>query len=730
MRRFILSLVVTGFCLVPKSDATVGLLQLSAPSTFRGPGDVVSGATAWYSVARGYSVSDASPAFNACLPAGTPCADVLLTNRVVTSLPSVLSTCNNTSVKCVVAAVYNKAGPGNTMLQTTNSLRPTLVVPGAGNSCPLNALFCMSFNAANSQVLEDATFNGGNLPQPITFSTYGGFSVTTNQTADLAFISSFNAGGPTVFGGTTTANQVDLYAGTDNVVKNLWGVFHAYQAVLNGASSTVTSDGVTSSAAASGAQPLYTQAYLGGDSFGDYLTGSISEVGIWPSALNSTQIANLNLNQQAFYNPLAAENSGASLPWSSNTWGANAFYNSATTTTWWFWEGVTNVSGTFKRTPMVATYNKLTATWAGPYVVGTLNSQPSTDPHGLPTPTSLDANGYSYVVYGGHNTANQTRITSGNSPSAWTDQGTIAANSTFPNPYIFSGKLDIIYTTTGTSGGTEEAIGWTQCTTSSGTVSGCAAQTNMMDAAGSSSNWLAPDFTFQVGSTVHMIIEYSAGGIGGAATNMFYAIWTPATNTICNIAGSTCVASTSWPINLASLEANFQITTGTNLGAGQALVDGSGTIHLVYTTIVGGNTVLLYQNNSGSGWSSAVTLYTYPANVNSAAGMATLRFNSSGNLECYFSDGAAGVGQTAGSTPMAGNILRATRVAGNWSSPATVLAQQSGLYGLDAPRAVVNGDPSAAITISEESANGTTFNGGLRGYLYGENGFIANPAGL
>ena len=285
---------------VPQTGA--GLGTPLAP-VYTGPGDIVSGAKAFWSCTYSYSSAYKGPLCNVCLPADAACADITQSAGVAV-IPAGLATCNNSSVLCTVKTAYDQSGAlncGSAACDITNATganRPTFVVALAANGCPAVTLPCIKNNGkslVNSTGMTQANPLTLTMVESRTGNTTSNSTVLTgtgNNVPFWGFINStntlqlFNGGS-----GTCTAT------GSDNA-------FHASIGVLNGngASSSIYVDG--SNTACTGTTPGTSGFGSGKVSFGQDGLGTtpcactIGEVGVWPSAFNGTQAANMNTNMK------------------------------------------------------------------------------------------------------------------------------------------------------------------------------------------------------------------------------------------------------------------------------------------------------------------------------------------------------------------------------------------------------------------------------------------------
>jgi hypothetical protein len=265
----------------------------TAPAGFTGPGDIVSGAYAWYSCARAYNTADTSAACNVCLPSDTTCADLTISGGFAV-VPAGLSTCNITTVICTVKTLYDKSGNSQTLTQSTIANRATFRPAMASNGCPTTALPCFKLVQANSQAyIGPAT----TISQPITIS--------------LVYIRGGVTGEPAGNGVTLIANSgnIQLFAGTGGATATAAdGSWHAVQSVFNAASSSAYVDGTNTALnpGTGGASSNFIQ--IGLPNVNAYFDGVIGEVGFWAadftnvggidkrSAMNSNQHGSSGFN--------------------------------------------------------------------------------------------------------------------------------------------------------------------------------------------------------------------------------------------------------------------------------------------------------------------------------------------------------------------------------------------------------------------------------------------------
>jgi hypothetical protein len=257
---------------------------------YQGPGDVVSGAYAWYSCSRGYNAADTANACNVCLPSDTTCADITLTSGFAV-LPGSLSTCNITTVICTVKTAYDKSGNSRDITQATESLRPTFRPAMASNGCPTTSLPCMQFVGSSSQRLINATLR--TLAQPMTMS---GVLLASSAGASGTEIFGFS-NTPLIFRSNTNSIRILDTTTSPAAVTMSDNVWHAFQGIWNSTSSAIYVDATGTTGLNSAGGAVSKQIHMSSNSFSNYFTGSIAEFGIWASAFSGTNAGDMNSNQ-------------------------------------------------------------------------------------------------------------------------------------------------------------------------------------------------------------------------------------------------------------------------------------------------------------------------------------------------------------------------------------------------------------------------------------------------
>lgn len=216
---------------------------VSGGGAYQGPGDIVSGAIAWWGL-RAYSAAKAgTKAASICdVSTGLTCSDVntLANGNFDVATAAALPQC---ATACQVATLYDQTGNTNCggsacdLTQASGALRPTLTFNCQG------ILPCMTWVGAASENLHATNSLSSSLTQPFT-GTAVGKRTTVVSFADI--LGEVIAGGGTVqIGFDSSANHALAFAGSvpgappvanDNAM-------HALNVVFNGASTNLNVDG-------------------------------------------------------------------------------------------------------------------------------------------------------------------------------------------------------------------------------------------------------------------------------------------------------------------------------------------------------------------------------------------------------------------------------------------------------------------------------------------------------
>lgn len=279
---------------------------------YTGPGDVVSGAVAWWGLrcyrnAYSGNVADltdtstgnttgtrlqCSSGTVSALVSGSACTFV-----TGNACSSIAVTC---AVSCNILTLYDQSGANNCtstacdLTQSINASRPLFAASGLGGRPTLN---CNS----GSGVLVSNNALGGSVPGPYTISAVA--ERVSGSTVDYPLIV---GSATTVFGAffdVHTAGNVAMYTGalipTAPAADN---AFHAAQFIFNSSSSAFYVDGTASGAVDTGNTDDYPGQQFAFCATGvQTLTGFVQEAGLWSVGFSSGQQSSMNSNQHAYW---------------------------------------------------------------------------------------------------------------------------------------------------------------------------------------------------------------------------------------------------------------------------------------------------------------------------------------------------------------------------------------------------------------------------------------------
>lgn len=267
---------------------------------YQGPGDIVSGATAWWGL-RGYNAAYVGNAANICTPLDAVCLDVTIVAGALNTTTLGTLACNNLTTICTIKTLYDQSGTNScggspcNLAQATIASRPTYVAPGAANGCPTTTLSCMSFVSGVAS-LTNAGF--GSISQPFSIS------LLFNRTANQAQYQNYFVGSDASHGifGENVANSIFMSVGVSLATATAAdAVFHAGQFVFdNSGGSHVYLDGVNNSVSlgSSSAWPTGT-IFFGADGVRNCTPFVAFEIGFWPLGFSGGNAISLNAQQHS-----------------------------------------------------------------------------------------------------------------------------------------------------------------------------------------------------------------------------------------------------------------------------------------------------------------------------------------------------------------------------------------------------------------------------------------------
>lgn len=287
------------FAQVPMTGAGKGTPTVAA--SFQGPGDIVSGATAWGSCARVYNASLASTStslcdlkdsttgtVSVCTLRGSSTGFVDLTgNYCVGSLTPTAACLAAAGGACKISKVYDQIGSTGGWVQATAASMLGLTFSA------INGLPGLAGNSTNSTVLLSASIS---VTAPWSMAVVAERTGTVTSRSAVIGIS----GTIEEIGFTTSANTA-IFSGnsggtaaiTATAVDN---AFHSLIGTNNNASSALMIDGTDTTGSMTSSN-IAAITRIGRDGSGSHsIDGLIMEVGIWPSAFSAGNRTSLNSN--------------------------------------------------------------------------------------------------------------------------------------------------------------------------------------------------------------------------------------------------------------------------------------------------------------------------------------------------------------------------------------------------------------------------------------------------
>lgn len=261
------------------------IVLATGPSYSAGPGDIVTGALAWWGC-RGYNsayATGSNPAMDV-VDAATGLTQTTINIKADGSLDN--ATILALGYAVVVKKLYDQTGNGNHLTQATLANMPALTQSAVG---ALPAMTFSSHRLTRASISQAQPYSISAVTKRTTASAWNAILVVDNDLAGLFFKPS---------GGEIALNAQSVLT-KSGVTENTW---HALNAVANGASSTIDADGssTTGNAGAIAIAGAHTMT-LGSDTSNESLIGLIAEAGLWPSGFSGANITSMSANQHAYW---------------------------------------------------------------------------------------------------------------------------------------------------------------------------------------------------------------------------------------------------------------------------------------------------------------------------------------------------------------------------------------------------------------------------------------------
>lgn len=261
-------------------------LVVTGIPSYTGPGDIISGATAWWGLRAYNSAAIGTKCVRIVRASDSTQQDFNTVSGGNVDVASITTFLTSTTGK--VVTLYDQTGNANDVTQATSAAQPAFTLSGIGSKP------CLTFSGAQGL----STAGNVSISQPFSASTLA------ERTTAASFASIVGDNGTSGFiGFNSSANTAAMYdtaavvtgAATDNVK-------HSLSALFSGASSFLSVDGVAGGTSSPG-----TNAWAGSKTVGAAttvlgfpLTGLIGEVGLWASNISSSFITLYN-NQNAWW---------------------------------------------------------------------------------------------------------------------------------------------------------------------------------------------------------------------------------------------------------------------------------------------------------------------------------------------------------------------------------------------------------------------------------------------
>jgi hypothetical protein len=291
MRNFLVCLFLVLF-VAPQARAQLigeGVFRAVPAASYVGPGDVVSGALAWYGLRAYNSATRGNPLVNVCNSTGgvdVGCADLSSSATTGALVAATVSGITCPGANCTIKLWYDQSGNGITLTQNTIANRAALTASCLGSEA------CAVFTSASSQSYSSS----GTVSSAQPYTMAGAYSETgvpeagiiSVQSAEVGLLASGTAG----FGLLYDVNT----GGASFAISD--SVFHVVQGIWNGASSVANVDNTTTTGNSTTA--LSGKVYLG-VIFSDYPNASVFELGIWGLGFSSGQQTSMCHNSHTYW---------------------------------------------------------------------------------------------------------------------------------------------------------------------------------------------------------------------------------------------------------------------------------------------------------------------------------------------------------------------------------------------------------------------------------------------
>lgn len=400
-------------------------------------------------------------------------------------------------------------------------------------------------------------------------------------------------------------------------------------------------------------------------------------------------------------------NDGATAPLMGCASFPAAFYDSTGNKTWVAWEAWTGS----ERAVKVQTYDHATTKWSVPYIVST--DTLANDDHGPPQ-ICMDADGYVHCFFGVHFGPVKYAVSiRPRDPTAWQQRATIDSTATYPHPVMVGSTL---YLFLRTWDGTSDAY-WTRYKAS--VSGGVATWGSPQNVAYFSGGRFYQSSCHVVGTKIHFTATY-ANAVDSIRSNIYHFVYNTADDSVANSDGSVTTAIASQPVSKTTADASYQVAAVTQTDIPAFCITPDGTLHVAYIASSASPWTIKYQNNSGSGWSTATTLGSISGSAPGGGYIEVLALvpRADNSVEFWFPDDPSALFTEGGDMKQ---MVRPS--GGSFGSSTTILS--AGSKGLARPSQVRGANDALFLLFSEVASDALDSSAGnLKLYAYGSSGSV------
>ncbi len=407
---------------------------------------------------------------------------------------------------------------------------------------------------------------------------------------------------------------------------------------------------------------------------------------------------------------------GGSYPFTGAATYPASFHDDTNSETWLSWEAWNGVSRCVK----CAVYDHDTDTWGEEYVLS--HDTLTDDGHGSPA-ICMDSDGYVHAFFGCHADPVKHCVTlNPRDNSAWLQLDDIGTSATYPHPVLVGTTIYLFTREDSLQSLTRRKITGTGMDASVGSAQNCATYSGGRFYIGT----VEAD-----GTDIHIISTYADSG-DTYRRGIYHYIYDTTSDALENSTGSVSTAVGSQPLSKATADASYKIFNQTTNDCSIPVMafTSDGKWHAAFHDGATTPVDIRHMVFSGGAWSSASVVTTSSGFTSVGTGGAkfgeiALVPNSDNTVELWWGDDDAAAYDDGG---IAKRIIRSS--GGTWGSEETI-ATPVGSYGISRFAQVRNGHADLKVLFAEdEGSELDSAAGGVRGYAYGDGGFVARTVAL